>query len=681
VLASSQIVETVSLADSTRRGNDSKMPIRAGSSAKDCVASNLRGGVLFGVAAGVIQFSAFKIGGAYLIDPALSQLRSLIQITAINALLFGAAGLVIGIVGGGLLGGRRASWAQALASTRPAAVYTFAPAAIPTMWFLAWFNFSFRRARDPLCVALNVAFLLAFLVGAFVLHWSRWRRSPSSARSRAGSSSLAGALALAAAAAFVFFGARASFFGILSPDIEPAELRTSLPDSLLQSAHASFADKQFNIVLLSIDALRADHLGCYGYPRGCSPTLDSLAASGVIFRNAVAQYPMTSPNFATMFTGTYPAIHGIKRVQTILDDRNVTLAEVLRAAGYNTCGVITNGNLYPVFNFSQGFDDYRTCGHKQPEKVTSTAVEWISSSPREPFFLWMHYTEPHGPYNPIPPYDTMYDPAENPRSATMTDEAGEERVARAIARYDGSIRRTDDSIRRFMAELRRSGYADHTLLLVTSDHGESFGEHGYYFGHGAYAYEPTVRVVLIMSYPGVLPAGRSVAAPVATVDFMPTLLNAVGLPLGDRIQGHSFLPTALGLTDESPGEFVFIQAGVIEHGAMGFVSAIRSERYKYIRRHREWGQFPSNPVKWLLSLTSIFEGGLSADELYAIQDAREVDNLVRRDRETAARLRAKVDAFLAYLGQWETPEATQLIDKSQLDEETYEALKSLGYIR
>jgi arylsulfatase A-like enzyme len=172
-----------------------------------------------------------------------------------------------------------------------------------------------------------------------------------------------------------------------------------------------------------------------------------------------------------------------------------------------------------------------------------------------------------------------------------------------------------------------------------------------------------------------------VDAPVGTVDIMPTLLDAARLPVGERIQGHSFLPTALGITDRSPGDFAFVQAGVVKHGALGFVSAIRSEQYKYIRRHREWGQFPSGPMNWLLSITSIFEGGLSADELYAIQDAREVDNLIRKDPAMARLLRSKVDAFLAYLAQWETPPATQLTDRSQLDQETYEALKSLGYIR
>jgi arylsulfatase A-like enzyme len=229
--------------------------------------------------------------------------------------------------------------------------------------------------------------------------------------------------------------------------------------------------------------------------------------------------------------------------------------------------------------------------------------------------------------------------------------------------------------------MREMGHGDRSLLVGTTDHGESFGEHGYYFGHGAYAYEATVRAAMILSLPGVVPSGLSVEAPVGTVDIMPTLLDATGVPIGERIQGHSFLPTALGLTDRSPGEFAFVQAGVVKHGALGFVSAIRSDRYKYIRRHREWGQFPESPYSWLLSLTSLFEGSLGADELYAIQDAREVDNLIGKDPAMANLLRAKVAAFLAYLGQWETPPAAQLTDPSQLDEETYEALKSLGYIK
>jgi arylsulfatase A-like enzyme len=657
------------------------MTIRQDASPGECILANVRAGVLVGALGGVIQFIAFALGGVYLMETRAVDLRSLLQITGMTSLLFAAAGLIMGLLGGLLFSRMRPGWLRSLSSSHPAATVTFGLAAIPTMWFLAWFNFSFRRARDPLCIILNVLFLGLFLLVSLLIHYLRFRRRAVAPRGRIRRVSPVATAALVAAAAGVFILARTSAVGLLRSSVPPERLRNPLPQELCDQARSDMPDSTFNIVLLTVDALRPDHLGCYGYPRNTSPVIDSLAASGVIFNNGVVQYPMTSPNFATMFTGTYPSTHGIKRVQTILSDDNVTLAEVLKAAGFYTCAVITNGNLYPVFNYSQGFEEYHTCGHKKPELVTSTALEWLSSAPAEPFFLWIHYTEPHGPYKPRPPYDTMYDPAENPRTATMGPEAAEGRVASAIARYDGSVRRTDDCIKRLLSGFRDMGYGRSSLILFTNDHGESFGEHGYYFGHGAYAYEATDRAAVIMSFPGVIPAGRSVDATVCTVDIMPTLLNAVGLPIGERIQGDSFLPTALGLTDRSPGDFAFIQAGVVEHGALGFVSAIRSEQYKYIRRHREWATFPKDPVDWLLSVTSLFEGCLSEDELYAIRDAREVDNLVRKDPATAKALRRKDDSFLAYLGQWKTPPATTINDPSKLDKETYEALKSLGYIK
>jgi arylsulfatase A-like enzyme len=657
------------------------MAIRQAVPPRDSIVSNLKAGILTGALAGIVQFLVFKATGVYLMESAGVHVRSFLQIIGLTSLLFACVGLLMGILGGYVFARIRTLWARALAAHYPAPMWSFGLIAIPAMWLLAWFNFSFRRARDPLCIVLNVFFLVVLLAGGILLQHSLFRSATAAPRSRTRRPSAAAAIVLVLAAAAVFIAARSSLFGLIGKSQAPAELCQPLPEELYSEANGALPDSAFNVVLLTIDALRPDHLGCYGYPRDTSPAIDSLAAAGAIFNNALVQYPMTSPNFATMFTGTYPSTHGIIRVQTILGDENLTLAEVLQAGGYYTCATITNGNLYPIFNYSQGFDEYHRCGHKEPERVTRTALEWLVSDPPEPFFLWMHYTEPHGPYNPRPPYDEMFDPADNPRTSTMGPEAQEEKVARAIARYDGSIRRTDDAIRRFLSSFREKGYGARSLLLLTTDHGESFGEHGYYFGHGAYAYEPTVRAALLLNFPGIIPPGLSVDAPVGTVDIMPTLLNAAGIPIGERIQGYSFLPTALGLTDKSPGDFAFVQAGVVKHGALGFVSAIRSEQYKYIRRHREWGQFPADPVNWVLSLTSVFEGGLSADELYAIQDGRELDNLIRRDPATAKLLRAKVDAFLAYLSKWETPPATTLSDPSQLDSETYEALKSLGYIR
>lgn len=650
-------------------------------SARDCLLSNLKAGVLTGALAGIVQFLVFEFTGVYLMESAAVNMLSFIQIVGINSLLFAGFGLLMGLLGHLVFARSKSLPGRALAGPQPAPMWTFGVLAIPAIWLLSWFNFSFRPARDPLSIAMSVVFVLALLVGAVFVQVCRYRSASAAPRSKTRRPSMAAAIALALGACCMFLLPRSSLLGLIDLSKRPAALRGPLAADLYTEARSALPDSSINIVLLTAGTVRLDHLGCYGYGRDTSPTIDSLAASGARFNNALVQCPLSGPSLATMFTGTYPSTHGVVRACAVLDDNRVTLAEILRTAGYTTCAVIAGGNLHPAFNYSQGFDNYHYGGRTAPEGVTGAALEWLASSPPEPFFVWVHYAGPPGSHPPRPPYDRMFDPADNPKTSTIGSETREDSVAGAIARYDGSIRRTDDAIAGLLSGFRRAGAADRSLLVLTTDRGQSFQEHGGHFGQGEYLDEAMVRAPLVVTFPGIIPPELSVDAPMGTVDIMPTLLDAAGVPMGESIQGHSFLPTALGMTGQSPGDFAFAQAGVARRGALGRVSAIRSKQYKYILRRKEWGRFPADPVDWLFSITGVFDGGLSIDELYAIQDAREVDNLIRKDQDQAKLLKAKMDGFLAYLARRETTTAAQPIDPSQLDQETYEQLKSLGYLR
>lgn len=335
-----------------------------------------------------------------------------------------------------------------------------------------------------------------------------------------------------------------------------------------------------NILLITVDTLRADHLSSYGYPRQTTPNLDRLAAEGVRFDQTAVQWPKTTPSFASMFTATYSKDNDIvRRVGIPVSCRFEMLAKVLARRGYTTQAVVSNGALGREFNFDQGFDTYvetwkvesRTEATSiQAEVVTRMAVGLLDglaqqSRARRPWFLWVHYLDPHFPY--VPPRkwrdrfqgDRFFDRSTkvpvSDRPKQQMAGIGREQVldghddlAFYVARYDAAIAYADAQIGELLTEMRRRGLLDHTLTAFTSDHGESLGEHAYYFDHGRFGFQTCLRVPLIFHYPGVL-APRVDRQPVELLDLAPTLLEAAGasLPGGAWKQGHSLTPRLRGL--------------------------------------------------------------------------------------------------------------------------------------
>ena len=335
-----------------------------------------------------------------------------------------------------------------------------------------------------------------------------------------------------------------------------------------------------NILLITVDTLRADHLSSYGYPRRTTPNLDRLAAEGVRFDQTAVQWPKTTPSFASMFTATYSKDNDIvRRVGIPVSCRFEMLAKVLKRRGYSTQAVVSNGALGSEFNFDQGFDTYvetwKLTSHaggnpNQAEAVTRLAIGLLEGLGREaragrPWFLWVHYIDPHFPYQPPGKWRDRFQGdrfADRSRKVPISDRpkqqmggigreqvlGGHDDLAFYVARYDAAVAYADAQIGELLAEMRRRGLLGRTLTAFTSDHGESLGEHAYYFDHGRFGFQTCLRVPLILHYPGVL-APRVDRQPVELLDLAPTLLEAAGvsLPGGAWKQGHSLTPRLRGL--------------------------------------------------------------------------------------------------------------------------------------
>jgi arylsulfatase A-like enzyme len=309
------------------------------------------------------------------------------------------------------------------------------------------------------------------------------------------------------------------------------------------------------VILISIDTLRPDHLGCYGYGPPTSPRLDALCRESVVFEQARAHAPSTLLSHASLFTSLVPQHHGASHVRRlpIRADRP-TLAEVYRRAGWRTAGFVGGGQLAAEFGFGRGFEIYAV--RTRPlSGVVPDALRWLDGlSGADPFFLFLHTFQVHHPYEPAaatlrelePRYDGSLPPA---ISIELLAAANEGRLAlddadrrHIVAAYDAEIREMDAGLGGLLDALSRRGLLDRSVLVFTSDHGEELGEHGFMGWHSHTLYEELLRVPLVVRMPGGRTAPGRVAEPVQLVDLAPTLLAATAVPVPDRYEGLSLLP-------------------------------------------------------------------------------------------------------------------------------------------
>ncbi len=297
-----------------------------------------------------------------------------------------------------------------------------------------------------------------------------------------------------------------------------------------------------NLLLITLDTTRADHLGCYGDREAATPRLDRLAAEGALAAHAMSPVPLTLPSHASILTSHYPPRHGVRdNADFRLPESEITIAELLKTRGYLTAAVVGSVVLAAAQGLDQGFDVYDEPARKilpaargtgvlyQPiaerpaTEVTGAALGVLGKLSSGPFFLWVHYFDPHGDYAPPAPWRERF----------------------ASRPYDGEIAYVDSEIGRLLDGMKGRGMLDRTVVAVVADHGEALGEHGE-STHGLLLYEGTLRVPMIVRYPGTVRAGVRIENPVSGVDLAPTLLDLMGLPGFADAQGLGFAATLRG---------------------------------------------------------------------------------------------------------------------------------------
>jgi len=332
-----------------------------------------------------------------------------------------------------------------------------------------------------------------------------------------------------------------------------------------------------SVLLISVDTLRADRLGSYGYQAAATPVLDALAARGLRFDQAATVVPLTLPAHSSLMTGTFPAFHGVRDNGSFyLDESTTTIAEVLQPRGYRTGGFVGAFVLDRRWGIAQGFGDYfdefdlskfemaggLDAAQRPGREVVDRALAWLEQDTTQPFFAWVHLYDPHAPYTPPEPYRSQF-------------------PATAQGAYDGEVAATDAQIGRLIASLEASGRLASTIVVVVGDHGEMLGEHGEQ-QHGFFVYDAAVRIPLIVAGPEV-PA-REVRDQVRIVDVMPTILELVGAEIPDAVQGASLLPFGRG---EALDLLAFSETWYPRyHYGWSELTAIRDGRYKFIAAPR-----------------------------------------------------------------------------------------------
>lgn len=446
------------------------------------------------------------------------------------------------------------------------------------------------------------------------------------------------------------------------------------------------------VILIVVDAMRADHLGAYGYERDTSPHMDALAAKGVVFENTITQASFSGPSYATILTGKLPQEHGVRDHPRVLDDdANETLAEAATRQGFRTAGFVAHSFLDRRWKYDQGFQDYQKPrpvrgrhGHTPPaERVVDAAIDWLEHiTPEQPFFVFVQLQEAHMPYLPPAPHDTLFGEG-LPGTRAMRDivdkkvnrgelmfsfrELGydDADLAGAIALYDGEIRYADEQLGRLFDVLESAGRLDTTVIAITADHGESLGEQDLYFHHDMSLYEPVARVPLIVHAPGKLPANTRTAGQVRLVDLVPTLAELAGIDPPRGVSGQSMVPVVRG---EKPGPVAFAEN-----------QPFKAERADYPHYRVEvpgvagkWRMVRTNSAKLIRIPTA---DGITW-ELYDLEtDPEERVNLHGQRPELESELRDLLEAHLAA-----DPNMTDEPVEPELDDATREQLRSLGYL-
>jgi hypothetical protein len=338
------------------------------------------------------------------------------------------------------------------------------------------------------------------------------------------------------------------FFGLMSA-MRPKAISNA--DDPPQSEHPE-ERRRPNVILISLDTLRPDHLGCYGYSRKTSPNLDRLARSGVVFKTSRSQAPWTLPSHMSLFTSMLPSHNRVEDLNEVLSDNLRTFPELLKAAGYETTAIVNNGQMKKHWGFGRGFNNWKDFEVDTPagncESITNHAMEWLATNSKSesPFFLFLHYFDVHEPYQAPEKYREQFGvKVTGPETRqimwgarTPDRDLTDQEKRYVIDAYDAEIAWLDTELGRLFESV-----PENTLIVVFSDHGEAFDEHGWTL-HGATLYEEDVRTLLIMNGKGIEPA--EIETPVMLMDVAPTVLDICGVRVPEQFEGLSLKPLTQG---------------------------------------------------------------------------------------------------------------------------------------
>jgi arylsulfatase A-like enzyme len=421
-----------------------------------------------------------------------------------------------------------------------------------------------------------------------------------------------------------------------------------------------------NIVLITIDTLRSDHCTPYGYNQSTTPFMSALAQQGTLFENVYAPMPTTGPSHATMFTSRYPISHGVVKNGYVLPENELTLAEILRKNGYSTGAIVSSYAVNSKFGLKQGFDFYEEqfiknassklthwqgmdvegLFDRRAEETTATVTKWLKAQKKKPFFLWIHYFDPHGPYDPPTTFKNKFQRLDSdPETNKM------------LTAYDGEIGYTDDEIQKVVRYIDQQELADDTLLILTADHGEGLGQHNH-LHHGMFLYEEAMRVPLVIRWPQKVPAGLRIANRVELLDLSPTILDIAGVQAKNaNYQGRSLKTLLSNPSQSRQSRPIFLQRRLYENEKykgkpiVGEKLAVLIDQWKYIEALKE-----------------------KSVELYDLSSDPAELNDISRDHPD------KVRRFSLMIQDWRKKHGKEKYDQS-MSKEDIEALKALGYVQ
>ena len=420
------------------------------------------------------------------------------------------------------------------------------------------------------------------------------------------------------------------------------------------------APRRDNVVLIIIDTIRPDHLGCYGYPLPTSPNIDAFSRECMVFKQAVTCAPLTLPSVAAMLTSTYPVFNNVRYNATFfLSDASITLAEILKQQGYTTAAFIGGFPLDSQFKVDQGFDVYDDDFSNSVEKrehrwigfevsdfertaaeVNKSVFAWLERTRSDQFFLMVHYFDPHLPYAPPAPYDERF---ENP--------------------YDGEIAYTDEHVGGLLRKLEELGLKENSLIVLTGDHGESLGTHNE-VTHGEFVYDTTVLIPLMLYHHKRIPAGRRVDTMVGSVDIMPTVLDFLDIPDSPHTQGTSLLPALDGKLQETPilleATLHYYESENLGHDPL-MITGLRTSEWKLVHATVERG----DKSGWTGELYNIAK---EPDELHDVKE---------ENRDTFMRLVNEMHSMIRTYSADGLPKTNHL----KMTRETRNKLKALGYLK